>query len=81
MIGAPYSDTGSTDAGSAYVFVRENDSWNQQAKLNPNDGKQSDQFGTAVAISGDYALVGSPYSDSGATDSGAAYVFNAEDQY
>ena len=34
----------------------------------------------AVAISGNYALFGSPYSDSGATDAGSAYVFNSGNQ-
>jgi hypothetical protein len=62
--------------GSAYVFVRSGNSWTQQAKLIANDGATNDYFGTSVAISGDYALVGSYSDDIGAnTDQGSAYVF------
>lgn len=35
-----------------------------------------DEFGTAVAISGTAAIVGTEYDDTGATDAGAAYVFD-----
>jgi hypothetical protein len=35
------------------------------------DGAVNDNFGTSVAISGDYAIVSSPY----ASDQGAAYIF------
>ena len=32
--------------------------WTQTAKLTADDGAQSDGFGSAVAIAGDYAFVG-----------------------
>ena len=35
----------------------------------------SDQFGHSVAISGDYAIVGAPFDDAGATDAGSAYIY------
>ena len=77
LIGSPKDSHNVSNSGAGYVFVESGDSWSQQAKLTPTDGRQSDQFGTAVAIAGDYAIVGAPYSDSGATDAGATYVFNA----
>ena len=37
LVGSPYSDSGATDAGAAYLFVRSGDAWSQQAKLTPTD--------------------------------------------
>ena len=47
----------------------------QQAKLVANDGAASDQFGSALAISGDTAVVGVPSDDVTFVDQGSAYVF------
>jgi hypothetical protein len=45
---------------------------------NPNSygTAADDNFGYSVAISGDYAIVGAPYEDDGASFSGIAYIFN-----
>ena len=40
-----------------------------------NDGDDDDGFGTAVSVSGDVALVGAPFDDVVAGDSGSAYLF------
>jgi hypothetical protein len=62
--------------GSAYIFVRSGSLWSQQARLTTSDGANGDNFGTAVAISGDTVIVGAPYKDVGPNPSqGAAYVF------
>ncbi|MEP7342554.1 MAG: putative Ig domain-containing protein, partial [Acidobacteriota bacterium] len=62
--------------GSAYVFVRAGNTWNQQGKLIANDGTGSDAFGLAVAISGDTVAVGAPGADAGGiNDRGAVYLF------
>jgi hypothetical protein len=56
---------------AAYVFTRSNNQWTQQAKLRGDDlavSETASQFGTAVQISGDSALVG-------AFGTNAAYVF------
>jgi hypothetical protein len=63
-------------AGSAYVFIRSNGVWKQQAKLTASDAATDDYFGLSVAISGDTAVIGAPWNDhEGGTDAGAAYVF------
>ncbi len=72
LVGAPYDAQGMY-SGAAYVFVRNGDVWTQQAQLVPGD--DAALFGLHVALSGDTALVGAPYSDDNGTDSGAAYVF------
>lgn len=74
-------------AGAVYVFTRSGTSWSQQAYLKASNPGSQDFFGTAIAISGDTAVIGANYEDSNATGvngnqandsssaSGAAYVF------
>jgi hypothetical protein len=61
--------------GSAYVFVRSGGSWSQQAKLLASDGALGDNFGAAVAVDGDIAVVGARRDDDQGDSSGSAYVF------
>ncbi|GAB4044308.1 FG-GAP repeat protein [Spirosoma litoris] len=77
IVGASNKTLGSnTNQGAAYVFMRSGSSWTQQQRLVASDGAASDYFGTSVAISGDYALVGAPNKTIGSNSSqGAAYVF------
>lgn len=78
VVGAPYGDSGGADSGGAYIFYRDeggDDNWGQEAILTASDAESGDRFGWSVAVSGNYAIVGAPYEDSGGADSGAAYVF------
>jgi hypothetical protein len=47
----------------------------EQKQLPAPPFSAGDGFGTSVAISGDFALVGAPYADERADDSGAAHVY------
>jgi hypothetical protein len=62
--------------GAAYVFVRQDGAWTQQAKLGASDGSYGDYFGSALALSGDTAVVGA-FNKNAAR--GAAYVFIRQD--
>ncbi len=75
LVGAHLDDDNGSDSGSAYVFDFDGTSWAEAAKLTPADGATSDQFGLAVSLSGDRALVGASDDGNGA-DSGSAYVFD-----
>nr|CRH04297.1 protein of unknown function [Candidatus Magnetococcus massalia] len=75
IVGAYKEDTVATSAGAAYIYQLSNGSWGQTAKIQASDAGYGDYFGQAVAISGDYALIGAPYADDGATNSGEAYLF------
>jgi hypothetical protein len=77
-IGAELDPEVSTNAGAAYVFDNVGGVWIEQAKLLPVDLAQGDRFGTSVALSGDYLLVGSPRDDDRGSNSGSAYVFKRE---
>jgi hypothetical protein len=58
------------------VFTRSGSVWSQQQMLAATDGATDDQFGRAVALSGDTALMGAPYRNTdGQVNKGAAYVF------
>ena len=49
--------------------------WPEEAKLTASDRAEGDEFGTSASISGDYVIVGAQYDDTGADDTGSAYVF------
>lgn len=63
--------------GAAYVFIRDGNSWSQQAYLKASNPDDRDRFGSSVAIDGDTIVIGSPFdnADIDTFDSGAAYVF------
>jgi hypothetical protein len=80
-VGSRYDDTTTgTDAGSAYVFTRNNSTWTERQKLAPTDAAAGDRFGASAALNADGTLI------VGAADknlpagqgngAGAAYVFN-----
>ncbi len=75
IIGAGQDDPIGTESGSAYIFVRQGDTWTQQARLYASGGVPGEYFGSSVGISGDTAISGAPgYNDLGHW-SGSAYVF------
>ena len=76
VVGANSDDVGWSNAGSAYVFVREGSTWIQQAKLTASVPRALDQFGTSVAISGDTVIIGAPSDDDDMPlNGGSVYVF------
>jgi protocatechuate 3,4-dioxygenase beta subunit len=77
IVGAQNYDFNSstTDTGAAFIYKRENETWTQMAKIFADDKAQSDYFGEAVCISGDYAIVGARLNDDKGSDSGSVYIF------
>jgi len=80
--GSP-ADNSAAAAGAAYVFVRSDTTWTQQAYLKAANAESGDVFGDALALAADTSVVGARYEDSNgsspadnsANGSGAAYVF------
>lgn len=60
------------DQGLAQIFIRVNGSWQFHQTLSPYDVSGEYKFGQSVAISGDFAVMGAPYPNSGA--SGRVYI-------
>lgn len=75
VIGAKSDDANGDNSGSAYVFIRSEGAWTQQAKLLPADGASEDYFGESVALDGDTAVIGARFDDDSGMSSGSAYVF------
>lgn len=78
VAGAPFDDhSGLVDPGSAYVFERAaTGGFVEVAKVTASDAVARDEFGRAVAISGDVIVVGAPFDDhAGGLSAGSAYVF------
>ena len=69
------------DAGSAYIFKNNAGTWSQVQKIVAADRGLDDWFGSSVAISGDYAIVGAYWEDQDASgvdslnNAGSAYIF------
>lgn len=99
VVGAPREDSNATginndqgnnnavESGAVYVFTKQSGVWSQQAYIKASNSNIDDQFGYAVAVSGNLMVVGAPFESSNATgvnglqtnnsafSSGAAYVF------
>lgn len=77
IVGANGNDDAGSNSGSAYIFVRSGETWNEQAKLTASDAAWEDRFGSSVSISGDYAIVGAYGHDHSwrEEDVGSAYIF------
>ncbi len=65
-----------TDQGSASIYQYNGSSWVLMQKITDATGAANDNFGFNVTISGNLAIVGSPFDDVGAnTDQGSASVY------
>lgn len=81
------SDLTAGASGAVYVFERQGARWHMQAYVKASNTGANDNFGSAVALSGDTLVVGASGEDSGASgvngnqadnsvgQAGAAYVF------
>ena len=76
VIGASGREANSSDSGKVYVYVRQNESWQLQAVIKPEDSRDEDDFGSSVYLYNGYLAVGAqkatvreyPYA-------GKAYIF------
>ena len=87
-VGGDESDNDAADAGAAYVFQLSDGQWSQRSYVKAANPQSADQFGSAVALSGDgnVLAVGAPLEDgksltlggadnNDATDAGAVYLY------
>ncbi len=77
MVGAPTDDNLANNAGVVFVYTRDNtSSFTESQILTAPTGAEFDRFGEAIAIDGDWAVIGAPYNDTGDADSGSAYIYH-----
>jgi hypothetical protein len=77
IVGAPGDNATSFNGGAAYVFENDGVSWTQRAKLTAVVPSQTERFGSAVALSGNFAAAGAWQNAEGGGNSGAAYLFES----
>lgn len=65
----------SDKSGTAYIYTKNGESWEEEAKLDAQDTSSSSLFGSSVKISGDLAIIGAPGKN---YNKGAAYIFKRE---
>ncbi len=77
LVGAARDATLVSDAGSAYLFHRnEGNRWIETAKLVASNADEDDQLGFSASLDQEYAIVGSLHGDGATVDSGATYVYD-----
>ena len=72
IVGAAFDDN---TFSAAYIYHFDGTIWKEQAKLSSGIPGNLDQFGYAVSIYGDYAVVGAYLDYEHSLDGGAVYVF------
>ncbi len=78
VIGAPF--VGNDDAGAVYVYRHVNGTWSEEARLVSPNPAAFEQFGEAVAVSGNVIVVGAPANGDLGDDSGVVYIFEYDGQ-
>lgn len=76
VVGADASDHLGAEAGCAFLFRRDGESWIESGRILPGEGTVGDRFGRSVAISEHAILVGMPYHD-GEADTNTGSVLHA----
>jgi hypothetical protein len=71
IVGAPFHAALGPEAGAAYMYRRTAGVWQEVSTLLAPDGAAGDWFGSGVAVSDGFAVVGAPYHGG----HGAAYVY------
>lgn len=70
VVGSPGADVGGLDRGAVHVFRRGPDGWKPVTRWIAAEAAAGDEFGIAVAVSGDLGAVGARYHDPGVPDAG-----------
>ncbi|MFT7462491.1 MAG: hypothetical protein ACI9EF_000831 [Pseudohongiellaceae bacterium] len=75
LVASEWDDDKGFNSGAVFVFRCMGDSWKSVQKLVPSDGQAGDNFGRAVSLSGDTALIGTHWDDDNGFRSGSAYIY------
>ena len=75
-VAAPFADRGAIDTGAVYIFDASSGAL-LHTLLDPHASADG-WFGRSIAAVGNSLLVGAPYADLGANNTGAAYLFSAD---
>ena len=68
-------EDGDYNYGAVYLFSLNNDNWEFNEKITADDSGTGDGFGSSVALSDDYLIIGSRSDDGYAYEAGSVYVY------
>ncbi|QDG52045.1 tandem-95 repeat protein [Persicimonas caeni] len=78
LVGAPRDNTRANGSGAAVIFARDEggeDNWGRVTELFASDATWDAEFGSAVSVSSEVALVGAPFARYDGARKGSAYLF------
>ncbi len=75
VVGSQLSNFGADDGGAAYMYAFDGKNWNERTALVHADIVEDEQFGRAVAVDGDWVLVGSRFNELAGAEAGAAFFY------
>ncbi|MBN2412799.1 PKD domain-containing protein [candidate division KSB1 bacterium] len=76
IVGAWGDDDKDNYTGAVYLFENDGGLWTQSHKFVPGDGNGDEYFGKAVAIEGNYVVVGAPeYEGQNVFGTGVVYIY------
>ena len=78
VVGAPFADSNVLYSGSAYIFIKPANGWNnmtENAKLTASNGVANDNFGYSVNIFDNTIVVGAKNGEGNVNGSGSAFLF------
>lgn len=76
LVGAPRADPSGKSSGSAYVFSTSNGS--ELGRLSPTTAALQNEFGSAVGLHGQIAVVGAPCFSGRSGEEGTSYIFELQ---
>lgn len=76
IVGAPRDNGAGTNAGAAYLYAWDGGGWTLRTRLVAPDAAAFQEFGQAVSVGRDLALVGAPRHSGAGSNAGAAYLFD-----
>ncbi len=82
VVGAPNVDGDGLDRGAVYLFGRNQggaENWGELKALTASDAMDGDGFGMALALNGEYVVIGAPLRDGGGLDRGTVYIFHRDE--
>jgi len=80
VIGVPEDDDEGLDAGGAFTFRRDlvAGNWTEEQRLPAAGGVADDRYGSSVAVSPEFLVVGAPFDDATNLNTGSVYVYRIE---
>lgn len=76
IIGAPYGDGNDTSSGVVYIYRNLSGNWIKEQRIWASDGAYGDDYGGAVAISGDRIVVGAYEDEDFGPLTGSVYTYS-----